>query len=308
MLTSRILMFQLAIVTMFVALSIETMAQPNPRREAEPVTTAQQERQDRKAGESEDEKLDDRFLQSNGLLVETAYHQEKGEVQHTFSFSRSSKDGWASVVSQEWPVFSEKHQVSFSLPADLLMKRQNGNRGVGDLSLEYSYFLIGNNKSRVTVSPGFGFSLPTGSVARGFGAGGPGTSVKLPISVMLTRRFASNSTVELGRVSSANNAEGDRFHLWKYEVGQSLVWFARPKFNALLETVWEKSRATNRNGFKEMESELFISPGVRWAHVFHNGLSIIPGVAVPIGVGASRGNNRIFFSLALEHRFRGGHE
>jgi hypothetical protein len=91
-------------------------------------------------------------------------------------------------------------------------------------------------------------------------------------------------------------------------VGQSLVWFARPKFNVLLEAVWEKSKATNREGYNDIDSELFISPGVRWAHVFRNDLSIIPGVAVPIGAGSSRGNNRIFFSLAFEHRFQRGHE
>jgi len=267
----------------------------------------QQQKQDSKAEKSEDEKPDHRLLQSNGLLVDTAYHQEDGEVQHALTFSRSPKDGWASVISQEWPIFSEKHQVSLSLPANLFVRRPDGNRGVGDLTLEYSYFLIGSNESRVTVSPGAGFSLPTGSVAKGLGAGGPGASVKLPISVMLTRRFASNSTVELSYVSSAKNTESDQFHLWTYEVGQSFVWFARPKLNVLMEAVWERSRFTNREGFKEIDREVFISPGVRWAHVFHNGLTIIPGVAVPIGVGSSRGDHRIFFYLAIEHPFKRRH-
>lgn len=287
------------------AASIAGLAQSNPRREAESVAT---DPQISKAAKSEAEKLDNRFLQSNGLLVETAYHQEEGEVQHTFTFSHSRQGGWASVIAQEWPVFSEKHQVSFSLPAALLVKSPDGNRGVGDLTLEYSYFLLGNNKSRITVAPGVGVSLPTGSVAKGFGAGGPGALVKLPISIMLSRRFASNSTVEYSYVSAAKNAEGDQFHLSHYGVGQSFVWFARPKFNVLVEAVWEKSRAANRAGFKEIDSDLFISPGVRWAHVFHNGLAIIPGVALPLGVGASRGDHRIFFSLAVEHRFKRRHE
>jgi hypothetical protein len=211
-------------------------------------------------------------------------------------------------VAQEWPLFSEKHQVSFSLPADLLVKRPDGNRGVGDFTLEYSYFLLGNNESRITVSPGVGVSLPTGSVTKGLGVGGAGALVKLPISVMLIRRFASNSTVEFGYVPSAKNTEGDQFHLRNYEVGQSFVWFARPKFNVLVEAVWERSRATNGGGFKEIESDAFVSPGVRWAHVFQNGVSIIPGVAVPIGVGPSRGHRSLFFYFAVEHRFKRGHK
>jgi hypothetical protein len=290
------------------ASSIAGLAQSDPRREAESKITDRQQKQKRKAEKVEDEKPDDRLLQSNGLLVDTAYHQEDGEVQHALTFSRSRKDGWASAVSQEWPLFSEKHQVSISLPADLFVKRLDGSRGVGDLTLEYSYFLLGDNRSRVTVSPGVGISLPTGSVTKGLGAGGAGASVKLPISVMLSRRLASNSTVELGYVPSAKNGEGDQFHIRKYELGQSFVWFARPNFNVLLEAVWEKSRATNGGGFKEIESESFVSPGVRWAHVFHNGVSIIPGVAVPVGVGTSRGARGILFYLAVEHRFKRGHK
>jgi hypothetical protein len=295
-------------ITMVVGLNMQAMAQSNPPGEAAAPTVNQQEKQNTKNERSGDERSDDRLLQSNGMLVDTAYHQEAGEVQHALTFSHSHKGGWASVISQEWPVLSEKHQVSFSLPADLLVKRADGHRGVGDLTLEYSYALIGNNKSRLTVSPGVGFSLPTGSVAKGFGAGGPGTLVKLPISVMLSRRFASNSTVELRYVSSAENADGDHFHIWKYEVGQSFVWFAKPRFNVLVEAVWEKEKATNRSGFKEIDSDLFISPGVRWAHVFHNGISIIPGFAVPIGVGSSRGDQRFFFYFAVEHHFTRSHE
>ena len=31
----------------------------------------------------------------------------------------------------------------------------------------------------------------------------------------------------------------------------------------------------------------FLSPGVRWAYNFRNGLQIVPGIAVPLGVGAA---------------------
>lgn len=308
MFTRKVFLCGITLALTLSASSIAGLAQSNPRREAESVTTDKKQKQNRKAEKVKDERPDDRLLQSNGLLVDTAYHQEDGEVQHSLTFSRSRKDGWASAVSQEWPLFSEKHQVSFSLPADVFFKRPDGNRGVGDFTLEYSYFLLGNNESRITVSPGVGVSLPTGSVTKGLGAGGAGASFKLPISVMLTRRFASNSTVEFGYVPSAKNAEGDQFHVRNYEVGQSFAWFARRKFNVLVEAVWERSRATNAGGFKEIESEAFISPGARWAHVFHGGVSIIPGVAVPVGVGSSRGDRSILFYLAVEHRFKHGHK
>jgi len=55
---------------------------------------------------------------------------------------------------------------------------------------------------------------------------------------------------------------------------------------------------------KEYEREFFVSPGVRWAYVLKNSLIVSPGVAVPIGIGQSRGENGIFFYLSFEHLLR----
>jgi hypothetical protein len=49
---------------------------------------------------------------------------------------------------------------------------------------------------------------------------------------------------------------------------------------------------------------LFLSPGIRWAYNFKNGLQIVPGIAVPIGVGPSGGEKGVFLYLSLEHPFR----
>jgi len=50
-----------------------------------------------------------RLLQSNGLLVETAYHQEEGELQHSFSFARSNYNNWSFNFAEEIPLGSVKH-------------------------------------------------------------------------------------------------------------------------------------------------------------------------------------------------------
>jgi len=39
----------------------------------------------------------------------------------------------------------------------------------------------------------------------------------------------------------------------------------------------------------DWSNTLLLSPGVRWAHNFKNGLQIVPGIAMPIGVGPSAG-------------------
>jgi Putative MetA-pathway of phenol degradation len=242
-----------------------------------------------------------RLLQSNGLLVETAYHQEAGELQHTFAMSRTNRRNWASVFTEEIPLGSGKHQLSFSLPAQLVRNDAESFRGIGDAKFEYSYFLYGNNSSKVTFAPGFGVSLPTGNYRKELGAGASGVSAKLPVSVMLGKRFAANSTFEMSYTRRAKNAEGEKANLVGYEFGQSFVWFAKPKLNLLVEAVWERSPEVIGDNLKKYERELYVSPGVRWAHTFKNGLMIIPSIGVPIGVGASRGTHGIFFSIGFEH-------
>jgi hypothetical protein len=47
-----------------------------------------------------------------------------------------------------------------------------------------------------------------------------------------------------------------------------------------------------------------LSPGIRWAYNFKNGLQIVPGVAVPFGVGPSSGEKGVFLYLSFEHPYR----
>lgn len=269
------------------------------------VKDAAREESAKPTGEGEEsEPESNRRLQSNGLLVEGAYHQEKGEVQHSFSVARTRGGEWSSAFTQEWPLWSEKHQLSFSLPARLAAGGDESGRGIGDAEVEYSYFLVGNNRTRLTVAPTFALKLPTGSVSKELGTGGVGVEARLPVSVMLSKSFQSNTNAGLSYTRAARNGAGERAGVRGVEVGQSLVWLARPRFNLLLEAVWERSEHVVGDGLREHEDELFVSPGVRWAHKFRNGLTLIPGVAVPLGVGPSRGERGVLFYLAVEHPFR----
>lgn len=244
-----------------------------------------------------------RLLQSNGFLVEGAYHQEDDEVQHSIKVIRSNDGVWHSTLSQEWPLLSEKHQLSFQVPSVIASGRSATGRGFGDTELEYSYLLFGNNHSRLTVSPTLELSLPTGNVRKDLGLGHVGFGVKLPVSVMLSKNFQSNSNIGMSYTPSVRNSEGERSSLKEVELGQSFAWLARSRFNLLFEATWEQSRHSF-DGFTEREHELFLSPGVRWAHKIRSGLIVVPGVAFPMGVGPSRGERSILFYLAFEHPFR----
>ena len=62
-------------------------------------------------------------VQDNSFLVEEAYNQEAGVVQHILTISPdvgksrgAGEHEWAFNFTQEWPVFSQTHQFSYTVP------------------------------------------------------------------------------------------------------------------------------------------------------------------------------------------------
>src|SRR5204862_7430552 len=86
--------------------------------------------------------------------------------------------------------------------------------------------------------------------------------------------------------------------------GAGVVWLAWPTFNALLEIVMTRDEAVTCPGRNTASHGLSISPGIRWAHNFSSGLQIVPGIAFPIGVGPSAGDDAVLLYLSFEHPFR----
>jgi hypothetical protein len=55
-------------------------------------------------------------IQDNSFLVEEAYNQEDGVVQHISSFERlTNSHDWVYTQTDEWPLRSLRHQVSITL-------------------------------------------------------------------------------------------------------------------------------------------------------------------------------------------------
>ena len=48
-------------------------------------------------------------IQDNSFLVEEAYNQERGVVQHINTFARARGGGWEYGFTQEWPVRGQRY-------------------------------------------------------------------------------------------------------------------------------------------------------------------------------------------------------
>ena len=241
-------------------------------------------------------------IEDNSFLMEEAYNQEAGVVQHisTFALQRGTH-AWAYNFTQEWPLFSQQHQFSFTVP--IVSGGRGTGSGMGDLALHYRYQLADGTRSGFLVAPRLSLLLPTGDERQGRGAGGAGVQVNLPISVEHSPRFVTHWNAGATFAPSARNALGDEATTRGYNLGGSMIWLAHSALNAMLEVVWARGEEVSGPSERVSNRIFYLSPGVRGAIDFPSGLQIVPGIAFPIGIGPSRGDRQLFLYLSFEHPF-----
>jgi len=245
-------------------------------------------------------------IQDNSFLVEEAYNQEFGVVQHISSFTRfwNSKD-WAYSFTQEWPVPGDsRHQLSYTLLVQESGSFPGSGAGIGDVVINYRYQLIGNGSARLAFAPRVSLLLPTGDTRVGRGSGGVGLQTMLPFSFVVNRKLVTHWNFGATVIPNANNADQQEARSVGYNLGQSLIYLARPRFNVMLETLFVNFQSVVGHNQTEWSRTLLLNPGVRWSYNFKNGLQIVPGVGVPVGIGPSAGEKGIFLYLSFEHPFR----
>lgn len=241
-------------------------------------------------------------IADNSFFLEEAYNQEAGVVQHISGFARTSgQNGWAYAFTQEWPFRSQRHQVSYTVA--VLQAGSPSSLGLGDLMLNYRLQAVHDEEKGVAFSPRLSVSLPTGDETKGFGLGGTGIQVNFPLSKTLGSAVVSHTNAGGTWYAKAPGAGDASTSLRAANLGQSVIWLVTPRFNVMLESTWTRTTARSDGGETTSETA-FVIPGIRWAYDFENGLQVVPGIAFPIGVGASNGTKQLFLYLSLEHPFR----
>lgn len=246
-------------------------------------------------------------IQDNSFLVEEAYNQEHGVVQTVFTYQRvAGSPAYVSTLTQEWPAPGQRHQLSVTVPLQRTLTEGGIAQGLGDVSLNYRLQLVGDGESPAAFSPRLTLLVPSGNADRNLGSGGYGAQVNLPLSLTLSPSFVTHTNLGVTRLFAARGQAGESVDLTSWNAGQSVVWLARKDFNVLLEAVVYGNDAPQSGGGTERTTEAWISPGVRFAVNLPGHLQIVPGVAVPIGVGPSRGKTSLFLYLSAELPVFGG--
>ena len=245
-------------------------------------------------------------IQDNSFLVEEAYNQEYGVVQHIQSFTRDwETHDWVYTFTQEWPIdLDPRHQFSYTIPVVHSGDFPGSGAGVAGVALNYRYQLIGNGSSTVAFAPRVSALLPVGVVGIGRGPDAAGVQIQLPMSVVVNRKLVTHWNLGTTIVPNAKSASGEKAATYGYNFGQSLIWTMKPRFNLMLETVFVSSEDAIARNETVRSNSILLNPGIRWAYNFKNGLQIVPGIAVPVGVGPSWGEKGIFLYLSFEHPYR----
>lgn len=246
-------------------------------------------------------------IQDNSFLIEEAYNQESGVVQHISAFALAEGGrAWSYGFTQEWPILGRRHQASFTLPLQNEEESVGGGAGVGDIALHYRYMLAGAEGGAIAAAPRLSVLLPTGDAQRGRGAGGAALQVNLPISLTLSRALVAHTNAGATLTPAARNMYGNEARTTGVNLGQSLVWLVHPKANLMLEAAWARDQEVTGPGERAGSNSFFLSPGLRFAIDLPSGLQVVPGVAVPVGIGPSSGERSVFLYLSFEHSFRRG--
>ncbi|MDZ4673611.1 MAG: transporter [Gemmatimonadota bacterium] len=245
-------------------------------------------------------------IQDNSFLIEEAYNQEAGIVQHISLFQRARHgNGWAYGFTQEWPFPNQRHQLGFTLP--VVRADQPGMAtatGIGDVLINYRYQAVGGAGSAVWLAPRASLVLPSGSWRSGRGDGSLGLQLALPTSFDLLPTLAAHASANLSLHRRARNLSGDHAAVASLSGGASLVWLPRPGLNFLTEVVIEDGSEVVGSGVVARRGAVFLAPGVRWAHNLRNGMQIVPGVAYAVGLGHARDDSALLVYLSVEHSFR----
>jgi hypothetical protein len=242
-------------------------------------------------------------IQDNSFFIEEAYNQEPGVVQHILNVPINFTNGAREIApsfTQEWPVFTQTHQFSYTIPYVFT----EANNGIADMRLNYRLQAFMEDEYTPAFAPRFSLVLPIGDEHEGFGTGVVGYEFNLPFSKIVSDRWTLHFNAGMTVFPNARNSR----HLTNYNLGASAIYAVARDFNLMLETLagWNEDIAEGAFAFEETverSTTAIISPGARYAFNLPNDAQLVVGAALPIGLTSDSPDWGVFFYCSFEHPF-----
>ena len=257
------------------------------------------------ATEPELEKRPAEEVQDNSFLIEEAYNQEPGVVQHILSVTHlmnrmagPDEREWSFNFTQEWPAFSQTHQLSYTVPYSFVSEDDEWDDGIEDVLVNYRLQLLMESETTPAFSPRLSLILPTGDEEKGFGSDTLGVQVNLPVSKIVSSRWTLH-----GNAGATVLPDVQGHDLVGYNLGASAIYAVSNNFNLMLESVVNWDEEVNDVGRSERTVSAYVSPGFRYAFNHPDDAQTVIGVAAPIGVTSDSADYGVIFYASFEHFF-----
>ena len=255
-------------------------------------------------------------ISDNSFLIEEAYNQEPGVVQHIFNWAPT----WDNVDDareftflylMELPIGGQTHQFSFTpmvfkdfstAPAGSPPEEEGG---WGDTLVNYRYQLAMEEEGSwmPAMAPRFSVILPTGDEDRGLGTGEAGYQFNLPISKEL-ESFALHFNAGVTSTPNVFAAGSPERDLTAYNLGGSVVWLADYDFNVFVECVTFWDEELDDLGGRDRTTSVILNPGFRCALFTGEEVQWVTGVGCPVGLSEDAPDIGVFVYMSVEHNFR----
>lgn len=257
-------------------------------------------------------------IRDNAFLVEEAFNQEPGDVQHIFNWINlwdKLSDGEARdflfSYTMELPLGSQTHQFSFTTQSlhafeklDNVPATQEG--GVGDTFLNYRYQLLADDEF-LWCAPRFSLVVPTGDERFGLGTGQLGYQFNLPISSygdLFDYHFNAGATyIPNVSLSTAAGPLSPRHDLNAYNLGASVFYKPETYFNVFVEALALWNQEVDPRGFRDNSTQVFVNPGLRYAVCQLDQVEWVVGLSLPIGLTPDTPEIGLFAYMSVEHNF-----
>jgi hypothetical protein len=249
-------------------------------------------------------------IEDNSFLIEEAYNQEPGLVQHIFQAIYSNdprQRGWAFAFTQEWPIYGQDHQFSYTVLSYHLINDGDRQYGIGDTFLNYRYQALEEGPVMPAFAPRFSLIIPTGNRDKGTGNGVVGYQWSLPFSKKVTSRLALHGNFGVTYLPHVRSPMNDgqlspKRSLVSTWVGGSAIYALLPRFHFMLEWLGIIQDNINGAGRAVRTFNPLLSPGFRTAVVNEEDLQIVVGAGVPIGLNRQANNIAGFLYFSVEHK------
>jgi hypothetical protein len=241
-------------------------------------------------------------IQDNSFFVEEAYNQEPGVVQHILNVPINFINGSREITpsfTQEWPVFSQTHQFSYTIPYAFTEE----DNGMEDMRLNYRLQALTEDEWTPAFAARLSLVLPTGDRDKGLGTGVVGYETNLPFSKIISDRWTLHFNAGMSVFPNARD-----HHLTNYNLGASAIYAVSRDFNLMLETVagWNEDIAEGELAPEptvDRATTALVSPGARYAFNLPNDAQLVVGLALPIGLTSDSPDWGMFFYCSFEHPF-----